>query len=124
MKCYNHPEKHGAAICKSCGRSICHDCLQELEGSIVCNRKSCARSLSEQKRFNAGQKAHLQNLKRLNILGSIFSLGMGILFIFFSTRGFGLVYDYIFLLGIGFIAYGTVALLVNMIIFFKKAIKQ
>jgi len=126
MKCYNHPEKHGVAICKSCGRSICHECAHESGAGIACRQESCINSLSEINEFHAGQAAHLKNMKRLNFLGSLFSIGMGILFIYFSSRGYGLVYDFIFLLGVGFIVYGIVAQFVNMIIFFntRKRVKH
>ena len=119
MKCYNHPGKDSVAICKSCGKGLCHDCVQESEAGIACRLKSCMNSLTDKSEFHARQSDHLKNLKRLNLLGSLFSIGMGILFIYFSTRGYGLVYDFVFLLGIGFIVYGVVAQFVNMIIFFK-----
>ena len=76
-------------------------------------------SLSKINDLSANQAAHLKNLKRMNLLGSLFSIGMGILFLYFSSQGFGLVYDFIFLLGVGFIVYGLMAQLVNMIILFK-----
>ena len=118
MKCYNHPERDSVAICKACGKAICHECAQESKNGIAC-QQSCANSLAKRKVFYAKQAAHLKNLKRINLLGSFFSIGMGLLFIYFSSQGFGLVYDFIFLLGIGFTVYGIVAQLVNMFIFFK-----
>ena len=119
MKCYNHPAIDGIAICKACGKAICHECAMESEGSIAC-QQSCLNTLSNKKEFYAKQTAHLNNLKRINILGSFFSIGMGALFIYFSSQGFGLVYDFIFLLGVGFIVYGFVAQFVNMFIVNKK----
>ena len=118
MKCYNHPERDAVAICKSCGKAICHECAKESENGVAC-QQSCINSLSKKNELYAKQAAHLKNLKRMDILGSFFSVGMGILFIYFSTQGFGLVYDFIFLLGVGFIVYGIVAQIVNMLIFFK-----
>jgi len=79
-----------------------------------------AATLLQKKDLHAKQAAHLENLKRTNLLGSFFSVGMGLLFIYFSSQGFGLVYDFVFLLGIGFTVYGVVAQFVNMLIFFKK----
>ena len=49
---------------------------------------------------------------------------MGALFIYFSSQGFGLVYDFIFLLGVGFIVYGFVAQFVNMFIVKKTENKE
>jgi hypothetical protein len=119
MRCFNHPDRQSIAICKSCGKGLCHDCFHESEAGISCRLENCKYSLSERKEFYTKQAAHLRNLKRLNFLGSFFSIGMGILFIYFSSRGYGLVYDFIFLMGIGFIVYGVVAQIVNMIIFFN-----
>ena len=119
MKCYNHPERDGIAICKACGKAVCHECAQESENGITC-QQSCINRLSEKKSLYSLQTAHLKNLKRMNLLGSFFSIGMGLLFIYFSSQGFGLVYDFIFLLGAGFTVYGIVAQFVNMFIFLKS----
>ncbi|MFC1826418.1 hypothetical protein ACFLZQ_00595 [Thermodesulfobacteriota bacterium] len=118
MKCYNHPERDSIAICKSCGKAICHECAQESENGIAC-QQSCRNSLSKKKELYINQAAHLKNLKRMHVLGSFFSIGMGLLFIYFSSQGFGLVYDFVFLLGVGFTVYGVVAQFVNMLILFK-----
>ena len=119
MKCFNHPEKDGVAICKACGKAICHACILESEDGIAC-QQSCSNSLAKKKDLHAKQAAHLKNLKRTNLLGSFFSVVMGLLFIYFSSQGYGLVYDFVFLLGIGFTVYGVVAQFVNMLIFFNK----
>ena len=119
MKCYNHPERNGIAICKACGKAVCHECARESQNGIAC-QQSCINTLSKKKKLYSLQAAHLKNLKRMNLLASFFSIGMGILFIYFSSQGFGLVYDFIFLLGVGFTVYGIVAQFVNMFIFFKS----
>jgi hypothetical protein len=119
MKCFNHPERDSIAICKACGKAICHECAQETEAGIAC-QQSCADSLLKENELYSKQAAHLKNLQRMNFLGSFFSIGMGILFIYFSSQGFGLVYDFVFLLGVSFTVYGIVAQFVNMVIFFKK----
>ena len=118
MKCFNHPDTDAVAICKSCGRAVCHECALPSDVGIAC-QKSCAQVLSNKASLNSKQASHLKNLKRMNFLASFFSIGMGILFIYFSSQGFGLVYDFIYLLGIGFTVYGVVAQFVNMLIFFK-----
>ena len=118
MKCFNHLEREAVAICKACGKAVCQECGLETENGIAC-QQSCINSLSKKEDLYTKQAAHLKNLKRMNLLGSFFSIGMGILFIYFSSQGFGLVYDFVFLLGIGFIVYGIMAQFVNMLIFFK-----
>jgi len=119
MKCFNHLEREAVAICKACGKAVCRECGLETENGIAC-QQSCAKTLSKKNKLHAKQAAHLKNIKRMNFLGSFFSIGVGILFIYFSSQGFGLVYDFVFLLGAGFIVYGIVAQLVNMVIFFKN----
>jgi hypothetical protein len=119
LKCYNHPEKDGVAICQACGRVLCHECVRETDAGIAC-RGECTESLRAEKKLQTELGFHLQNVKRSARLSSFFSIGMGILFILFSNMGFGLVYNFVLLLGIGFTLYGSVALLVNMIIFLKQ----
>ena len=119
MKCANHLEKEAVAICRACGKAICQDCWLESENGIAC-QQSCAKSLAEKNELFVRLAEHQKNIKRMNFLGSLFSIGMGILFIYFSTQGFGLVYDFVFLLGLGFTVYGFVAQFMNMVIFFKS----
>jgi len=119
MKCYNHPEREAVAVCRACGKAVCQECGLETGNGIAC-RQSCAGILAEKKEHYFRQAAHLKNLKRLNFLGSLFSIGMGLLFIYFSFMGCGVVYDLILLIGSGFTVYGVVAQLVNMIIFFTS----
>ena len=119
MKCYNHQEREAVSICRACGKAACQECARETENGIAC-RQSCARTLSVRSAHYARQDAHFKNLKRMNSLGSLFSIGMGLLFIYFSFMGYGVVYDLILLLGVGFTIYGFLAQLVNMIIFIKS----
>ena len=117
MKCYNHPERDGVAVCKACGRAVCHECAKESEEGFAC-QQSCIDSLKKRNDLYTKQAAHLKNMKRINVLGSFFSIGMGILFIYFSYQGYGLVYEFILVLGIGFTVYGVVAQLANIFAFY------
>jgi len=119
MKCFNHPASDAVAICKACGRAVCPECGLDSKNGIAC-RQSCAETLSDKNELYAKQAANLKNIKLVNFLGSFFSIGMGCLFIYFSSQGFGLVYDFIFLLGAGFTVYGIMAQLVILFIFFKS----
>ena len=119
MKCYNHPEREAVTVCRACGKTVCHDCGLETENGFACQQR-CVETLSVRKEHYARQSAHLRNIKRMNFLGSFFSLGMGLLFIYFSFMGYGLVYDLIRLLGGGFTLYGVVVMFVNMVIFFRS----
>jgi hypothetical protein len=119
MKCFNHPAREAVAICRACGRAVCPECSLESVNSIAC-RQSCVTALSEKKELEAKQADHLKNIKRMNSLGSFFSIAVGILFVYFSSLGFGAVYDFIFLLGAGFAVYGIMAQLINLLMIFKS----
>lgn len=118
MKCFNHPEREAVAICRACGKAVCHGCAVETENGMACGQ-SCAVDLAVRNDMLTGQAAQLKNTRRMNLLGAFFSIGMGLLFFSFSFAGHGLVYDLIGLLGLGFAGYGVAALLVNLVIMFK-----
>lgn len=119
MRCFNHPERDAVALCKACGKAVCPDCAIESQNGFAC-QQSCTQTLIERHELHDKQAVHLRNIKRTNLLSSLFSISFGILFIYFSSQGFGLVYDFVFLLGVGFTVYGLIALLVNMFIFLKS----
>ena len=119
MKCFNHHTREAVAICKACGRAVCPECGIVSANGIAC-RQSCVTALSEKKVRDEKQAEHFKNIKRMGILGSLFSIGVGILFVYFSSQGFGAVYDFIFLLGAGFAVYGIITQVINMVIFFRS----
>ncbi len=118
MKCFKHQAREAVAICRACGKAACPECVLESENGIAC-QPSCAEILSRQGELRASHAAHLKNMKRMNFLGSLFSVGVGILFMYFASLGVGIVYDFVFLLGAGFVVYGIIAQIVNLFIFFK-----
>jgi len=93
MKCFNHPVREAVAICKACGRAVCPECALESANSIACNQ-SCATALSEKKDLEVKRADHLKNIKLMNALGSFFSIAVGLMFVYFSSLGFGAVYDF------------------------------
>jgi len=38
MKCSKHPEVDAAAVCASCGRPICPECISIIEDKVSCER--------------------------------------------------------------------------------------
>ena len=119
MKCYNHPENDAVAVCKACGKAVCRACGIKTGNGFVC-QQTCAETLIKKNQLQTRQAAHLKNIKRLNFLGSLFSIVMGLLFMYFSSLGYGIVYNFVFLLGAGFTIYGVIAQFVTMVIFFKS----
>ncbi len=41
MKCYNHHDRDAFGVCKSCGKALCLECLDEVDGMLVCKHQSC-----------------------------------------------------------------------------------
>ena len=39
MRCFFHGDAEAVAVCKSCGRAICHDCSAEVGTSIGCRNR-------------------------------------------------------------------------------------
>lgn len=39
MKCFNHSQSDGVAVCKSCGRSLCHECYTEIGTGSACKSR-------------------------------------------------------------------------------------
>lgn len=39
MKCFYHPNVDAVAVCKSCGRALCHDCSADVSPGIACKGK-------------------------------------------------------------------------------------
>lgn len=119
MKCFNHPDRDTVAICMACGRAVCRECAHDSGYGTYC-RESCQRVLTERHELQTMQGSQLKHAGRMALLGTLFSLVMGIIFIIFSQAGFGIVYDLVFLLGWGFIIYGLVALLVYFIVLKRR----
>lgn len=39
MKCFNHPSEDAVAICKSCNKGLCIQCVTEVENGVACRGK-------------------------------------------------------------------------------------
>lgn len=119
MKCFNHQDRDSVAVCLTCGKGLCRECARESGGGISCSPQ-CTAARHDNKILFTELDAHLKNSRRSNILSGLFSLAMGILFVYFSDLGSGFIYDFVFLLGVGFAVYGILALLVLMLIFYRN----
>jgi len=43
-RCFNHPDREAVALCSSCGRHYCRECVTEHHGRMTCSH--CLRQLS------------------------------------------------------------------------------
>ena len=42
MKCYNHHDRDAFAVCTSCGKGLCLECIKEVKGKVLCkDNKKC-----------------------------------------------------------------------------------
>ena len=39
MNCFNHRERPALGVCKSCGKGLCEECLQEVPNGLACKAK-------------------------------------------------------------------------------------
>ena len=44
MKCFNHDTSDAVAICKNCGKALCHLCTAEV-GSVIACAKNCEQAV-------------------------------------------------------------------------------
>jgi len=76
MKCANHPLKDATASCSNCGRFICEQCAQELNGKNVCPHCS---SEASQITLNSHYQPVSGGVKFLLYLVSFFAMPLGLL---------------------------------------------
>ena len=46
MKCYVHPDVDAVGTCTNCGKSVCSNCIVEMNGKVVC--KACVDNMAAQ----------------------------------------------------------------------------
>lgn len=46
-RCFNHPGREAIALCASCGRHYCRECVTEHKGRMTCS--FCLQQMSEKK---------------------------------------------------------------------------
>ncbi len=106
MKCYTHRQVDAVAVCKSCGRALCPECVTEVDKGCACKNR-CEEDVSVLNDLVVrGSKAYTKASSVYSKSG-IFLLFMGIAFFVFGLP-MALKNGSIFFLalGIGFIAYG------------------
>ncbi len=81
MNCYNHRQTAAIGLCKSCGKALCPDCIEEVPDGLAC-KASCVervkllnRIVDNNQRILAVTNVHIRsNTVFLIIMGSLFGL--------------------------------------------------
>jgi len=108
MRCFYHGDVEGVAICKSCGRAICHDCCADVATSAAC-RNRCEPDVEGLNDLVNRNKAVYNRTGGVYIRSGLFILVLGLAF-----TGIGVAFhrnggpDYFFfIMGPLFMLYGV-----------------
>ena len=89
MKCFTHRSSDAVAVCRSCGRALCPDCISEVGLSCACK----SRCESDVARFNGMLTRSQPGLPNpSNLVGYdrvIFLMVLGVAFVWFGLYYFG-----------------------------------
>lgn len=114
MKCFNHTSIDAVALCKSCGKSICHDCLEEIENGIACKGTCVQRAIeiNEMTDKTIKMMPSTENIMKStgSFAGPLFFLASGTIFSVVGLKEL----DFIFYLGVVFLLYGIYNLVVAL----------
>src|SRR5580658_9442633 len=107
MRCFNHPEVDAVAICKSCSRALCHECVSEVGKSASCKNRCEADVAALNELVQRGRTAY-QKTSSTYLRSGIFVLLLGLVFFLIGiATSFGPKPDYFLLITGGlFIAWG------------------
>ncbi|MCY6356195.1 hypothetical protein [Clostridium sp. ZS2-4] len=76
----NHPEKDAVAICKFCGKALCHDCASELNNGIDCKGK-CEKEIEFLNELIQKDKSRYNKAAQSFYVNSIMCIFMGLIFV-------------------------------------------
>jgi len=90
MKCFTHRNSDAVAVCRSCGRALCPDCIAEVGLSCACKNR-CEADVAK---FNAmltqgdGVPGRIAAAMPLGYDRLIFLLVLGVAFVWFGVHNF------------------------------------
>lgn len=47
MKCFNHNDRDGFVVCKSCGKALCLECAEKYNGFYICKGSASCRHIAD-----------------------------------------------------------------------------
>jgi hypothetical protein len=80
MKCYTHHPTDAVAVCRSCGRALCPECVVEIETVCACKNR-CEQQVASLNAALVGTKAAQRGMPTL----SLFPFIMGAVFLWWGS---------------------------------------
>ena len=87
MRCFHHAEVDAVAVCKHCGRALCHDCLVESDAGISCSGR-CAKQVQTVQKIIEQSRPSLARTGQAYLGNALFPALAGL-----ALLGFGLAFD-------------------------------
>lgn len=84
MKCFNHQEAEAVAICKNCGKGLCHDCAVDLTDGVACKNR-CEDKVKEIIQLIDKNKTTHQKTAAVYKRGAIINGLCGLIFFLFGV---------------------------------------
>src|SRR5262245_17692043 len=115
MKCFNHSTFEAVGVYRSCGRSLCHDCITEVGLSCSCKNRCESVVATMNDLVERGRTAY-QKQSVLQFRNGVFIILLGVIFIalalFRFSSGDASEWTYFFLAaGVLFACLGVVSLI-------------
>ena len=112
MRCFIHSELNGVAVCKACGRGLCHDCIAEVGTSVAC-RDRCEAAVARQNDIIERSQSVYPKTAATFVRSGVFTILLGSCFAWLGIGpildGSSLSADYVFAtLGALFVGWGII----------------
>ncbi len=82
MKCYNHHDRDAFGVCKSCGKALCLECIDNIENTVCCKNNEKCKEFIKNAATAINDYKKQQNSKKIMsivfLLASIIGIIMGI----------------------------------------------
>jgi len=89
MKCFTHRNTEAVAVCRSCGRALCPDCIADVGLSCACKNRCEATVASFNAMLTRGAPGKIGAAMPLGYDRLIFLLVLGLTFVCFGVHNFG-----------------------------------
>lgn len=119
MNCFNHQTVSAIGNCKACAKGLCIDCATDLGHGLACKGLHEERVNDLEMIISKNATAFKDASKNIYIM-PVFYLFMGLVFCGYSIYNGGSITEFSFVMGAGFIVFGTILLVRNRKIFSDK----